>query len=156
DERRGGRDVEGLAAVAARARGVDEIGARRLDRHDVRAHRLGRAGDLRRRLALDPQRDQEAADLPRRRLAGHDRVHHVARLLARPILAVEELCEGVLDHPRTPCRKFSAMSRPFGVSTDSGWNCTPLTASSRWRTAITSPSTARADTSNTSGTLVAA
>ena len=31
-------------------------------------------------LALQPQRDEEAADLRRRRLAGHDRAHHVARL----------------------------------------------------------------------------
>jgi len=42
------------------------------------------------------------------------------------------------------------MSRPCGVSTDSGWNCTPSSGSSRWRTAITSPSAAVADTSNTS------
>ena len=34
-----------------------------------------------------------------------------------------------------------------GVSTDSGWNCTPSTGSSRWRTAITSPSADVADTS---------
>ena len=48
------------------------------------------------------------------------------------------------------------MSRPSGVSTDSGWNCTPSSGSSRWRTAITSPSAAVAETSNTSGTVVAA
>ena len=47
---------------------------------DVRAHRLGRAGDLVRGLALQAQRDEEAADLGGRRLARHDRVHHPARL----------------------------------------------------------------------------
>ena len=39
------------------------------------------------------------------------------------------------------------MSRPCGVSTDSGWNWTPSTGSSRWRTAITSPSGAVAEIS---------
>ena len=53
-------------------------------------------------------------------------------------------------------RKFFASSGPTGVSTDSGWNCTPSTRSSRWRTAITSPSAAVAETSRQSGTDVAA
>jgi hypothetical protein len=51
DERGGGRDVERLAAVATRAGGVDEIVALRVDRNHVRAHGLGRAGDLVGRLA---------------------------------------------------------------------------------------------------------
>ena len=80
DERRRGRDVERLAAVAAGAGRVDEVVAFRLHGDDVRAHRLGRAGDLVGRLALQPQRDEEAADLRRRRVARHDRVHHLARL----------------------------------------------------------------------------
>ena len=78
-----------------------------------------------------------------------------ARLVARQVLAVEQPRERVLDH-RPPSRKFLAMSRPSGVSTDSGWNCTPSIGSSRWRTAITSPSAAVAETSKTSGTDVAA
>src|SRR5207302_2001731 len=43
-----------------------------------------------------------------------------------------------------------------GVSTDSGWNWTPSTGSSRWRTAITSPSSQVAEISSSSGTRAAA
>ena len=52
-----------LRAVAAGAGGVDEVARARVDRHHVLAHRLGAAGDLVRRLALQPERDEEAADL---------------------------------------------------------------------------------------------
>ena len=124
--------------------------------HDVRRASPPRARDLVGGLALQPQRDEEAADLRGRRLAGHDRVHHRARLGARQVVAVEQPCERVLDHVVDPSRKLRAMSRPSGVSTDSGWNCTPSIGSSRWRTAITSPSAAVADTSKQSGTEVAA
>src|SRR6185295_5393975 len=99
--------------------------------------------------------DEEPADLGRRRLAFHDRVHHAARLVAREVAAVEQMRERLLDHA-TASRKLRARSAPAGVSTDSGWNCTPSTASSRWRTAITSPSAAVADTSSDSGIEVAA
>ena len=37
-------------------------------------------------------------------------------------------------------RKVRSRSRPTAVSTLSGWNCTPCTGSSRWRTPITMPS----------------
>ena len=125
-----------------------------LDAQDVLAHRVGAAGDLVGRLALQPQRDEEAADLGRRRLALHDRVHHAARLVAREVAAVEQLRERLLDHRRL--QEVLREVEPDGVSTDSGWNCTPSTASSRWRTAITSPSAAVADTSSESGIDVAA
>ena len=78
DERRRGRDVERPAAVAAGTCRVDEVVALRVDGDDVSAHRLGRAGDLVGGLALQTERDEEAADLGRSRLAGHDRVHHLA------------------------------------------------------------------------------
>src|SRR5262249_663241 len=152
DECRRSRDVERLAAVAAGARGVDEVVALRLHRQHVRAHRLGAAGDLVGRLALQPQRDEEAADLRRRGLARHDRVHDLARPVAAEVAALQQLAERVLDHER----KFLARSLPTGVRTDSGWNCTPSIGSSRWRTAITSPSAAVAETSSESGSEVAA
>src|SRR5262249_48698053 len=134
---------------------VHKVVAGGVDREHVRAHRLSRARDLVGRLALEAQRDEEAADLGRGRVAGHDRVHDAARLLAREVVAVEELGERVLDHRRAS-RKFLAISRPTGVRTDSGWNWTPSTGSSRWRTAITSPSAAVAQTSRHSGIEVAA
>ena len=37
-------------------------------------------------------------------------------------------------------RKFASSSLPIGVSTDSGWNCTPSAGSSRWRTPMTTSS----------------
>ena len=61
-----------LLAVAARAGGVDEVGALRLHGQHVLAHRLRAAGDLVRGLALRAQRDEEACDLRLRRLAAHD------------------------------------------------------------------------------------
>ena len=45
---------------------------------------------------------------------------------------------------------------PLGVSTDSGWNCTPSTRSVRWRTPMTSSSSVRAVTTSSSGTVIAA
>ena len=153
-ERRRGRDVDRLRAVAAGARRVDEVVALRVHREDVLAHRLGAAGDLVGGLALQAQRDQEAADLRRRRLAAHDRAHHLTRLVAPQVVAVEKARERLLDHAAS--RKLRASCGPTSVRTDSGWNWTPSTGSSRWRTAITSPSAAVAETSRQSGIVVAA
>ena len=61
DQRRGGRDVEGRGPAAGPG-GVDEVGAG-LDRRGERAHRPRQADQLRHRLALRPQGDQEGAGL---------------------------------------------------------------------------------------------
>src|SRR6266568_715937 len=119
------------------------------------ADRLGEAGDLVRRLALEAQRDEEAADLGGSRLAAHDRAHGRACLRAAQIPAVQQVRENLLHHRRSS-RKLRTRSGPVGVSTDSGWNWTPSTGSSRCRTAITSPSTAVAEISSTAGMPVAA
>ena len=63
DDRGRRRDVDRVRSVAACARGVDEVVALGRDRQDVLAHRLGAARNLVGRLALQPERDQEAADL---------------------------------------------------------------------------------------------
>src|SRR6266511_2182411 len=152
DERGGGRDVERVRVVAAGAGRVDEIVALGMHRQYVLAHRLGAAGDLVGSLALCAERDEEAADLRWRRLAAHDLAHHLARLGTGEVVAVQQSRNRLLDHA---VRKLRSRSRPCGVSTDSGWNCTPSTGSSRWRTAITS-SSPRADTSRHSGIAVAA
>ncbi|OLT03438.1 hypothetical protein BJF90_25235 [Pseudonocardia sp. CNS-004] len=39
------------------------------------------------------------------------------------------------------------------MSTDSGWNCTPTTGSSRWRTAMITPPSVRPVTSNSAGSV---
>ena len=76
-----------------------------------------------------------------------------AAVLAQ-VAPVHQLGDGALDHAAS--RKFRISCGPRGVSTDSGWNWTPWTGSSRWRTAMISPSSAVAATSSTSGTRVAA
>src|SRR5436305_7462397 len=119
------------------------------------AHRVCTAGDLVRRLALGAQGDQEAGDLGVRRLAGHDHGHRPACLVAAEVVAVEQPGEGLLDHS-IPSRKLRASVGPSGVNTDSGWNWTPTAGSSRCRTAITSPSSAKAVGSRISGSRVAA
>ena len=81
--------------------------------------------------------------------------HRRAGLVAREVVAVEQPRERVLDHS-FPSRKLRASAGPSGVSTDSGWNWTPTAGSSRCRTAITSPSSANAVGSSTSGSRVAA
>ena len=107
---------------------VDEVSARRLDRQHVRPHRLRAAGDLVRRLALRAQRDEEPRDLRGRRLAGHHHAHDAACLVAAEVVPVEQPVERVLDHRS---RKFRAICAPTGVRTDSGWNWSPSTGSSR-------------------------
>ena len=89
DQGGGGRDVDRARPVASGAGGVDEIVALWPNGEDVLPDRLREAGDLVRRLALDPQRDEEAADLSGRRFAGHDRAHGHPRVLAREVAAVE-------------------------------------------------------------------
>src|SRR5205809_106197 len=101
------------------------VGAKRKPKPSSSIERAIRAaGDLVRRLALDAQRDQEAGDLGGRGVAAHDRAHHVARLLTREVVAVEQPGERLLDHDEAS-RKFFASAGPTGVSTDSGWNWTP-------------------------------
>ena len=126
------------------------------DGNDVRAHRLGAPGDLVGGLALQPQRDQEAADLGRAWPRPAMIVSITAAASSRgEVVAVEQLRERLLDHAGLQEVASRALRRA-GVSTDSGWNWTPSTRSSRWRTAITSPSAVLAETSRQSGTEVAA
>ena len=118
DDRRRGRDVDRAGAVATGARRVDEVVAPRVHGQDVLAHRLGAAGDLVGRLSLQPQRDEEAADLGGRRVAAHDLAHHLAAARPAELLAVEQVGERLLDQRRS--RKFCPSRGPSGVSTDSG------------------------------------
>ena len=98
DESRGGGDVEGAAVVAA---GADDIGQRAVmwrHRDRVGAHGACTAGDLRHRLALHAQRDQEAADLRLRRFAGHDLHHGRVGFVLGQVAPVEQRSNGLLDH----------------------------------------------------------
>ena len=117
-----------LIALRLKGETADEIVAAGANREDVVTHRFRAARYLVGRLTLRAQRDQKSSDLRRRCLAAHDLVHHCARFRARQLCAVEQFGDDFLDHP---VRKFRAISRPSGVRTDSGWNCTPWTFSVR-------------------------
>ena len=146
--------------------------------------RLGVRGHLalhehRRAVGIEPGREQHRRDVQRqtmqlgRVVLDRDRVQVDdaeeglalllrARVLAEPARVVaERRLAGRLDAgedslAHRPSRKLSAIAEPCGVSTDSGWNWMPSIGSSRWRMAITSPSAAVAETSNSSGTRVTA
>ena len=51
----------------------------------------------------------------------------------------------------TIARKFSSSRRPCSLPIDSGWNCTPHSGRSRWRTPMTTPSSVQAIASRLSG-----
>src|SRR5439155_13567802 len=143
DERSRGRDVDRAGAVATGSGRVHEVPALWPHREHVIAHRLGTARDLVGRLSFDTQRDQKASDLSRCGFAAHDRAHHLSRVLARQVVAVEQPLQRLLDHVRS--RRFRAISRPRGVSTDWGRYWTPTTPSRGWRTASTPPACAWAE-----------
>ena len=128
DERGRRRDVDRVRAVTAGAGRIDEIVPARPNGEDVVAHRLRATRDLVGRLTLRAQRDQESSDLRRGRFAAHDLVHDRSRFCASQLRTLEQFADDCLDHP---LRKFRAISRPSGVRTDSGWNCTPWTFSER-------------------------
>ena len=54
------------------------------------------------------------------------------------------------SNPHT-ASQFASIRWPPSVSTDSGWNWTPSTGSSRWRMAMTTPDSVRPVTSNSAG-----
>ena len=153
DERRGRRDVERARAVATRARGVDEVGAQGTHLDHVRAHRPGGPDELVDRLALGAQRDQQPGDLRRIGLAAHHEPDRRLGVSHAQRVAGQQAVDRLRDHAALPmARKFRAITSPAGVSTDSGWNCTPCRCGiSRWRRAMTSPSRSRAVAISTSG-----
>ncbi len=111
DERRGGRDVEGVRAVAARADDVHHVPVV-LERDHRRefAHHLGGGGDFADRLLLHPQADDEASDLRRREFPAHDLPHHVQHLVVENLAvfhgALDRLCDSDL-HDVLPFMTFS-------------------------------------------------
>ena len=144
DERRRGRDVPGVRAVAARARRCRR-GRRGSGATATTCSRIASA-----------QPAISSAVSPFSRSA--TRKPPICAWVASPAmiaLITSRASSRVRSWPSSsrasaswitsPSRKFRASAGPSGVSTDSGWNCTPSTRSSRWRTAITSPSAAVAD-----------
>src|SRR5438309_2740812 len=126
DDRRERRDVEGGQAVAAGSARIEER-TLDLDRGCHRPRGPREARDLLRGLALHAQRDEEARDLRRRRVAANDDLESGGGLVLGEVLALDELGKS-LDHSETfslRLTKFPRIFLPSLVSTDSGWNCTP-------------------------------
>ena len=86
DERRGGRDVEGLGAVAAGAAGVEHLADRRRHRHGPRPHRAREPDHLAGPFALERQRHQQTSDMRRLGLAVHDQPHRLSGFVARQVV----------------------------------------------------------------------
>ena len=122
------------------------------------AHHLRRRGDLADRLLLDAQADGQRGDHHRRHLAAHDPPHQRQHLVVEDLAMLDRALQRVLKRDghgvrigvaRVPARsarcvrprslngrarKFSSTFLPCSVRIASGWNCTPSTGSSRWRT----------------------
>src|SRR3989338_4450808 len=140
-------------APAAAAAGVDQVpGAFHADLGGQFAHHRRRSGDLGHGLALGTQRDQHCGNLRRGELPAHDVLHQLAHLGERQVVAVDQTGQCLrIVHYFAPSRKFFSRSCPCSVRMDSGWNCTPCTASVLWRTPMISPSSVQAVLSRQSG-----
>ncbi len=97
-ERGGRRDVERVAAVAARPTRIQQRRALGHDTHRPIAHCAGKAGQLLDRLAFDAERAQERADLNGACLPRHDRRHDGVGLLLGEMLALEQFAKCRDDH----------------------------------------------------------
>jgi hypothetical protein len=89
DDRCHGRDVDGVGAVAARAAGVHGR-TRHVDPPGVGEHRADEAVDLRGRLTLRPEPDDEAGQLRGSCLAEKDLLHRPGRVVRRQLLAAQQ------------------------------------------------------------------
>src|SRR5262249_37996462 len=155
-------DIERAAVVAAGAAGVDRAG-RRLDLHHLGPHGAHGAGQLRHRLAAHAQRHKEAADLRRRRIAGHQDVEGLRRLVLVEGAPGGDGSEQRLEvgHATALLGAFSPASRrkfprrrwPCSEAMLSGWNCTPWIGSVLWATPMIKPFSVSAVTSRQSGRL---
>ena len=156
DERRSGGDVERVGAVAAGADDVDDVGSG--DGLGVTLGDFEAGGDDLRRLAADAQGREERADLRGRGCAGEDLFERGrglgpgrgSRRSTRARIAAWTLT----GRPPFMLRKFRSKSLPWSVAMDSGWNCTPSTVRSRWRTPMITPLSDLAVTSSTAGRVV--
>ncbi len=126
-----GRHVDRVRTVAARSARIDDEFEVVLDVKAARAHRLGRAENFRRRLALGRQRRKKPAGLHGRPFRVHDRADRIRHLLGVEILSGYQRPQQRTKIGRrahgfaASAMKLVKMRWPSGVKTDSGWNCTP-------------------------------
>ncbi|PAV92822.1 hypothetical protein WR25_05073 [Diploscapter pachys] len=148
DQRDGGRDVERMMPVTARAADVDRaIGSG--DRDQAGTQGTGGLGDFDAGFAAIGQSEQEVAD----RLCRDARVEDIGKRLRRAFARQRGRWIGKQDdagHGRSRTgmpaivRKLASMAWPCSVAMLSGWNCTPWIGRCSWRKPMTMPSWVRA------------
>ncbi len=133
DERRGGRDVEGVRSIAARAAGIEDRGDRARQRHGACAHRAGKTDHFLRPLAFERERHQESRDVRRLSLAIHDRAHGRGGLIGREVLVASQFFQQRREHgvsfptsPESPKNSPTLAAPPASAPTRDG------TARQRW------------------------
>ena len=138
-ERRGRRDIERARAITAGAARVCDERGRARERHRGVAQRRRCARDLLDRLALHPQRHEEAGEQRGLDGPGDDRTEQAVRLRAREVLAVGQAFEERVHHSSS---RLASSWSPLGVRMLSGWNCTAYWRAAASLTAIDIPSSA--------------
>ena len=157
DDRRDGRDVERAGAIATGAARVDRA-RRQRDRHGGPSQRAGESRDLLHRLAAHRERGEQARKLGRGRLASHDAAHRALSLGPgqRPTGGDHAKRLPRVHRAQAPVpMKLRSRATPSVDSTDSGWNWTASSGSDRCRMAITTPSSLRALTKRSGGSVAA-
>ena len=149
EQRRAGGEVEAAGAVAAGADDVD----RAQRRAAAAAGAPARASRWRSRAALGghalgAQRRQQRAGQRRRQLGVGQRAQQLARLRLGEVAARRAGARAAGS--AAPCvasarrvelaGSFPCSAGPRASARSPGWNCTPSTCSSRWRTPMISPS----------------
>src|SRR5690606_16622532 len=154
----------GVAEVAEPLRVAGAVGQLTLERHedvvaddvgatlDVAAYLAGRGVEGERDVARGEVANDRATPRP---LPGPAAVEpETTRMLSGDLREV--LLGRAHETASTDARKLATSAAPDSESTGSGWTCTPSSGSERWRTPITVPSSARAVTSSSAGTVSAA
>ena len=140
------RDVEGAGAVAARAAQVERRRRTAFDSCTARSRIVRAKPTISAGRSPFIARPTSNPAMRRRRSRAPSMMSAIAAAAsaAREVLAPRQLLEQRLEHVSlTRARKLRRSWRPGPVRTDSGWNCTPWIGHSRWRSAMTMPSSAR-------------
>src|SRR5262249_47938180 len=106
---------------------------------------------------------KDRGDLGRCGAAREDRLHDGGHLVLDEIAALGEPGDGAVrrharhapwEPPGRRSRKLPSSRFPSRVRIDSGWNCTPSTNTSRWRTPMISPSSVQALRTSAAGSVI--
>ncbi len=155
EEARARRQIEAAGTVSAGANRVDRGCTFRNDRvHGQFTHGCGEAANFVSRLALCSQAGEQGAGKGRWQFAFRQFVHQGIGLPFGERDTVQQRvqeCAVFPAHLLCIRMKFVISVSPSGVSTLSGWNCTPSSCSVLWRTPMITPLSVSAVISSVSG-----